>query len=71
DPDPERLWVMAPVMERGRSSVNPCTAWSPGTPGVARFEPEDAGPPMSPGSGTGRAGWWSALVAGLCASLRV
>ncbi|WP_300389624.1 hypothetical protein [uncultured Nocardioides sp.] len=75
EPDTEWLWVMAPVMERGRPSVNPCTAWSPETPGVGRFDPGTVTPPTSAGTTTGTTTgpitWWSALLAGLRASLRV
>jgi hypothetical protein len=66
DPDPERLWVMAPVMERGRPSVNPCTAWSSETPGVGRFEPATVTAPVALGTGPGSSveptGWWHSVI---------
>lgn len=66
DPDPDRLWVMAPVRERGRPSVNPCTAWSPDAPGVARFEPATSTAPAvlatTSFSAGAPAGWWSRLL---------
>lgn len=66
DPDRDRLWVMAPVTKRGGASVNPCTAWSPDAPGVARFEPATSTAPVvlsttSPSAGA-PAGWWSRLI---------
>ena len=66
EPDTERLWVMAPVMERGRPSVNPCTAWSPETPGVGRFEPATVTAPVALGTGPGSSvaptGWWHSVI---------
>lgn len=68
-PNTERLWVFAPYDERGTATVNPCTAWDRGTPGVGRSEPDQVSAPVSSAVGTAGTDWWSRVVGAVRAGL--